>query len=87
MESFQVAGILSFPYLHVGKIAGMILLTQTQIEQDIMHNKVGNQIDHAMVYSKEHVHGKRYRLITKALLMYSHFCTLSLIVIFFISPL
>ena len=44
----------------------MIPLSQTEIERDIMHNKTGNQIDHAMVYSKEHIHGKGYRLLSGA---------------------
>ena len=51
------------PRKQESKLASMIPLSQIQIEQDIMHSKACNQIDHAIVYSKEHVHGKRYRLL------------------------
>ena len=30
-----------------------------------MYSKAGNQIDHAIVYSKEHVHGKGYGLLSE----------------------
>ena len=54
------------PSKQARKVAGMIPLSQTQIEQDIMHNKAGNQIDHAIVYNKEHVQSKGYRLLSGA---------------------